>query len=154
VHLLGLPVPLAAKAQQHAEELIREFALIAAGEGEAAAEHHAPARLMQLVDSLTSRFAGRNTAADERLAAAIDRGDVRIDDHVLELPPEAADASRALGEMLDEADAYCARGKHLLTLATPPDCLAYRRWYLGQVVSQLAGGTPVAWSDSPEAGAL
>ena len=39
--------------------------------------------------------------------------------------------------MIDEADDYCRQGEHLLTLASPPDCIAYREWYLGQVVGQL-----------------
>lgn len=36
-----------------------------------------------------------------------------IDDHVLLLPAAAAPA---LGDIIDEADAFCRTGQHLLTL--------------------------------------
>lgn len=148
VHLLQLPVRLAEKSRQHFEGLMREFALIAAStEG----SHHTPARLTELVDALTVQFAGVNTEADEQLEDAIEAGRDVIEDHVLRLPAEAGPASAALGAMMDEADVYCRQGQHLLTLATPADCLAYRSWYLGQVINQLAGEPPIAWPDSEQA---
>jgi hypothetical protein len=144
VHVLELPVPLAAKAQQHFEELMREFALISSG-ADAQHENHVPRRLLDLVDVLVQQFGGTTSEPEQRLADAIERGDEVIADHVLEVPPEAGPASQALGDLIEEADEYCLRGEHLLTLATPPDCVAYRRWYLGQVVDQLAGKPPVPW---------
>lgn len=154
VHLLGLPVPLAAKARQHFEGLTREFELIAAGSAHGESRHEVPVRLTQLVEALTGQFAGVNTEADERLEDAIEQELGVIDDHVLMLPVEAAEASMALGAMIDEADAYCRQGEHLLTLGSPPDCIAYREWYLGQVVSQLAGEPPIGWPDSEQARTL
>ena len=150
VHVLELPVPIAAKTQQHFEELLREFSLMQAG---AAAdvesgddERHVPRRLMALVDTLTQAFAGMNDDARSRLNAAIARGDAQIDDHLMELPREAGPGAQALLDMLEEADEYCRRGEHLLTLSTPQDCIDYRRWYLAEVVGQLAGQPPVPWS--------
>lgn len=148
VHLLGLPVPLAAQARQHFDGLIREFMLIAAGTDD---DQHVPVRLMKLVDTITAQFAGINREADQRLEDAIDAGLPTIDDHVLELPTQAGPAAQAIGDIIDEADEYCRRGQHLLTLATPADCLAYRQWYLGQVIGQLAGQPAVPWADSVEA---
>jgi hypothetical protein len=144
-------VPLAAKSQQHFEELMREFTLVAATGHSDRPDHHVPARLMRLVDSLVEQFGATTGDAEQRLADAIERRDPVIEDHVIDLPPEAADASQALGELIDEADEYCRRGEHLLTLASPPDCIAYRNWYLGQVIGQLRGAPPVAWPDSDEA---
>lgn len=146
VHLLELPVPLAAGAQQWFEELLREFSLIHAS----AADHarsEVPSRLTEMVDSLVTRYAGVNDNARERLEAAIDRGDRVIADHVLEIPREAAAASRALGAMLDEADEFCRQGRHLLTLAEPRAVQAYRRWYLEEVVAQVGGAAPVPWTE-------
>jgi hypothetical protein len=151
VHLLALPVPIAARAQQHFEELMREFVLIAAGHEEGQSEHAVPARLMNLVDTLVQQFGAVAGPAEERLADAIDRGDQVIDDHVLEVPEGAGPAAEALGTLIDEADEYCRRGQHLLTLATPADCVAYRNWYLGQLITQIQGAAPVAWTDSDEA---
>jgi hypothetical protein len=151
VHVLELPVPLAARAQEHFEELMREFALITAGlEGEAHPEH-VPTRLLRLVEALTQRFAGVTSEAEGRLAEAIASGQQVIEDHVLLLPKEAAEASEALGALIDEADEYCRQGEHLLTLASPADCVAYRQWYLGEVIGQLSGRDPVPWPESSEA---
>lgn len=151
VHLLDLPVPLAARAQQHFEELMREFVLVAAGHQDG---DRVPARLMALVDTLVQQFGAVASPAEERLADAIDRGDAVIDDHVVEVPKAAGPAAEALRDLIDEADDYCRRGQHLLTLATPADCVAYRSWYLGQVIGQVDGASPVAWTDSDEARAL
>jgi hypothetical protein len=145
VHLLELPVPLAARSRQWFEELMREFALVRAG---AADDHHGrevPAKLMTMVDELTARFSGVNDEPRERLDAAIDRGDQAIADHVMALPVEAAPAIRTLEDLLDAADEYCRQGQHLLTLATPADLIAYRRWYLGQIADQLTGAAPTPW---------
>jgi hypothetical protein len=154
VHLLALPVPLAARSQQHFEELMREFILITAGHQQGQSEHQVPTRLMTLVETLVQQFGAAAGPAEERLADSIDRGDQVIDDHVLEVPAEAGPAARALGALIDEADEYCRRGQHLLTLATPPDCVAYRNWYLGQVTTQIQGAPPIAWTDSNEARGL
>ena len=142
-HLLELPVPLAAKAQEHFQELLREFTLISTDTS--SGDEHVPARLLQLVDVVTQQFGGMNTAAEDRLEDAIARGRPVIEDHVLEVPPEAGPAAQALGDLLDEAEEYCRQGQHLLTLAAPPELVAYRHWYLGQVVSQLDGQPPVPW---------
>lgn len=150
VHLLQLPVPLAVRVRQHFEGLTREFMLMAA-----AGEHHpVPARLMQLVEALTGEYAGLNTAADQRFEDAVAAGALVIDDQELTLPRQAGPAAQALGDMIDEADEYCRGGQHLLTLATPPDCVAYRHWYLSEVVGQLDGRSPVAWPDSAQARSL
>lgn len=147
VHLLALPVRLAARSQQHFEELMREFVLIAAGREGGQTEHEVPARLMTLVDTLVQQFGAAAGPAEQRLADAIDRGEEVIDDHVLEVPAEAGPAAQVLGDLIDEADEYCRRGQHLLTLATPADCVAYRTWYLGQIVTQVGGAAPLAWPD-------
>lgn len=150
VHLLELPVALAARSRQQFEELLRELSLIAAlsAEDEAAARD-VPARFTELVAVITQQFAGVNDAPTERLDAAIARRDRVIADHVLLLPVEAAPAAQALGDLIDEADQYCRQGQHLLTLATPAECVAYRRWYLSEVIGQLEGQPPTPWPQSP-----
>jgi hypothetical protein len=149
-----LPVRLAARSQQHFEELMREFVLIAAGHQDGHSEHEVPARLMNLVETLVQQYGDVADAAEERLADAIDRGDQVINDHVLQVPAAAGPAAQALGDLIEEADEHCRRGHHLLTLATPTDCVAYRRWYLGQIATQLHGAGPIPWTDSDEARSL
>lgn len=145
VHLLQLPVRIAAKAQQWFEELLREFALIHAGAADGSVHAEVPGRLMALVETLVTRYSGLNDDARDRLEAAINRGDEVIEDHAMDMPPDAEGATHALGATMDEAERYCRQGRHLLTLAEPPDVLAYRRWYLDDISRQLRGGTPTPW---------
>ena len=104
-----------------------------------------PARLTALVDELRGRFSGFTLQPEAALAEAATRGDdtIELEYH---LPPEAVQAAADLGAMLDEADAFCRNGD-LLTLATPPEALTYRRWFLGEFARQAAGEAPMAWSD-------
>ena len=145
LRIVGLPVPVHLRASEHGDELMREFALIAAGSADGAGNTGVPARLTALVDELRGRFAGFTLQPETELAEAAALGADSID---LEyrLPPEAIQAAADLGAMLDEADDFCRRGD-LLTLATPPEPLAYRRWFLGEFARQVAGEAPVAWAD-------
>jgi hypothetical protein len=147
VHLLELPVPLAVQSRQHFEELMREFALITAGADAGHPDHHVPVRLTQLVEILVAQFGGVTDDAEQRLDDAIDRGDDVIADHTLAVPPEAGPASQVLNDLIDEADDYCRRGQHLLTLAASDDCAAYRRWHLNEITRQVAGQAPIPWPD-------
>ncbi len=147
VHLLGLPVPEWARAQERTDELIREFTLIAADLREQGGHSDVPVRLIELVDALTAQYGGLSTTQEAQLSAAADGGEDSIEDLVFHVPPEAAAAATALGGMLDEADEYCRAGEHLLTLASPPDVVRFRNWYLEEFTRQLAGHPATTWSD-------
>jgi hypothetical protein len=146
VRLLRLPVDVYARTQEHGDELVREFELIAQGLKDEH-RHAIPARLTALVEQLTMTYSGLNTAQELQLARAVEAGDAEIAELVFRIPRQAAEASRQLGELLDEADAYCAAGQHLLTLATPPEAKRFRDWYLGEFIRQIAGEPPTAWPD-------
>jgi hypothetical protein len=155
VHLRGLPVPLAARTHQHSEALLREFAFLAAESVEAAddPDREIPLRVLDCVIGLSTQFSAFTTPARERLQAAIDTGLPTIDDHVVELPQEAAAAALECARLLDEADMYCW-SREREDLATPADCVAYRRWCFAQVLDQLDGRTPVPWPESTAARSL
>jgi hypothetical protein len=145
VELRRLPVELQARASEHAQELQREFVLIA--EGLQHAEDQAaplPRRLLDLVDTLQRRYGGFTVEQEDTLDDAL-RDGVPTLDLTFAVPPDAGEAAAALGTLLDDADEYCREGKHLLTLATPPDLVAFRRWYLQQFVDQTAGQPPTPW---------
>ena len=157
VHLRDLPVPLAAKSREHGEAVLRQFALIVADLVEqrgTAVGDDTPARVLDLVVRLTQEFYELTREADARLDAAIENGAQKIDDHVIALPQAAADATRAMAALLDEADMYCWSGDELQPLVTPPDCVAYRRWCFAQVLDQLDGRRPVPWPESAAARGL
>jgi hypothetical protein len=150
VHLLELPVGLWAKAREQSNELLREFTLMAessAGLAETdGMRAPLPTRLTALVDTLTQDFAGVSDAQSQELNDAYEAGRSTLALLVFHVPVAAAAASQALGDLLDEADRYCTEGKHLLTLASSPDVVAFRRWYLDEFVRQVSGHPPTPWS--------
>lgn len=139
IRLLGFPLALHRRARQHHDELLREFSLIAMGDHDGV-----PAQLLALTDELIARYSRESDVLKAQIDAAEARGD-EVADLTLPIPPAAAPSVVALDDLLDQADEFCRSGDALLTLATPPELVAFRRWYLGQVVSQLAGEPPVPW---------
>ena len=144
VHLLQVPVDVWSRTQEHTDELLREFALIAADPATAGA---VPARLTRLVEQLNQIYGGVGTEQENQLFAAAEAGQQVIEDLAFAVPAATAGACTVLSTLLDEADAFCLAGEHLLTLATPPDMVRFRQWYLSEFISQLDGAAPVAWPD-------
>lgn len=143
IRVLALPLALHARSQEHSEELQREFALLSMSQDTSAV----PRRLRELVERLTAHYGEASVAADDEREAAMARGD-RTVDLTYRLPAAVADACVELGYMLDECDDFCREGDALLTLATPPEAVAYRRWFLDQFIDQVRDGAdPVPWSD-------
>jgi len=146
VEVRQIPVPLWARTQEHIDELLREFTLIAARLREQSGPLEVPVRLVQLVEELTQQYGGLNTDQENRLAAAAASGEQEID-LVYRIPPQAGEATRHLQVILDEADIYCRAGTHLLTLATPADMTRFRRWFLEEFINQLGGAEPVPYPE-------
>ncbi|MGH9300545.1 MAG: hypothetical protein ACRD0E_01540, partial [Acidimicrobiales bacterium] len=114
VHLLRLPVSLWARTQEHADGLLREFALIA--EAQPAGECPTiPRRLSLLVEELNAQYSSITTEQEAILANALNGGLAEIDDLAFRVPIDTSSASVHLDELLDEADRYCLAGEHLLT---------------------------------------
>lgn len=146
VQLLAFPLQVHARAQQHSEGMRREFALIA----EHAAREHSgavPYRLLELSTQLSQRYEGFTAAQEELIEDGVAAGLPQLDELTFTLPAHAGLAAAELGRVLDEADDFCRDGQ-LLTLATPPEIVEYRRWYLDNFIGQCAGGPPVPWSGS------
>ncbi len=141
VRLIGLPLPLHREASEHSDGLQREFALI---ERSTADESGLPTRLRRLITELGIGFRAFTAQPTEELRQARERGDDRID-LTYHMPARAREAVLQLGQLLDEADEFCRAGEHLLTLATPPGPLAFRRWFLGEFVAQIDGAQPTPW---------
>ena len=139
VSILGMPLAVMQRSSEHSDELLREFALIR-GEG----SDHVPARLLALIEELRGRFGSFSEGPRQAMRAALERGDETIDLHY-DVPPTVAAAARQLGDLLDEADEFCRSGD-LLTLATQPEGLAFRHWYLEEFQRQIDGLRPRPWS--------
>lgn len=147
VWLLKLPVKLYARTQEHTAELIREMYLIEQQRlHDGSAAKSLPARLIELIEELTEGFSPMTAQQRAELSDAVKR-DLDEIDLVYRLPVAAADASIRLNQLLDEADEFCRQGRHLLTLATPPELVRYRRWHVGEVATQLGGGPRTPWPE-------
>lgn len=151
VQVLRLPLAVSARSTQHFEELMREFALITLdSERDRDAidsVRPVPERLLNLVTELTNEFAAFTAAVTAQREEAAARGDSEID-LTYHMPPSATDAVRQLESLLEEVDDFCRSGQHLITLATSPESLAFRQWYLTEFLAQMEHGRPpVSWPD-------
>lgn len=143
VHLLQLPLDLWERSQQQSDALQREFALLVGQDG----GHDVPRRLLDLIAALQAQYGNDTTAQEEELLDAVDRGEAVLDDLVYVVPAAVGQHAHELGVLLDEADAHCRAGQHLLTLAADDEQVRFRWWYLDQFSEQAAGREPVAWPD-------
>ena len=146
VQIIGLPTALQSEAQQHTDEITRELMLVAEQMRQKGDSDGLPVRFVELVSSLSGRYAMFTAEQEAQLSAAIAAGDPTVD-LAYTVPVSAAAAAGELGRVLDEVDDYCLQGRLLLTLATPAPLVAYRQWFLDQFVDQAAGEPPVAWAD-------
>jgi hypothetical protein len=143
VRVQGFPLLVHARAQQQAQEMRREFQLVLGQE-----ELHpgsVPGRLLDLSAVLSERYAGFTEEQEREIEDGISAGREVLDELVFRLPPDVAGAVEQLRAVLDEADEFCRSG-HMLVMATPPDLVRYRNWYLDEFSRQLAGEPPQPWS--------
>jgi anti-anti-sigma factor len=153
VQLLELPIEIWRRFTAHLEAIQREFDIVKADLPRGSVPH----RLSDLLEELDLRYAGISDPTRQQLYAAAERGESQID-LVYRVPLDVAGASKRLEEMLNAVDEFCRVGERLLTLATPPDLVAFRSWSLGEFTRQLERGLePMPWSrfasDGQHAGA-
>ena len=142
VSLGDVPTELLLAAKEHMDNLGREFALVASG-ASTGESGKMPADMAAMVETVLHRFAAPRQAIKVQALAAAKRGDERTT-LTLTLPLRAVQAGEAYLRALDQADAY-ARSAKILTLETPPQHRAFRRWYVESIIEQLhdasTGGT-------------
>ncbi|MCW2569463.1 MAG: hypothetical protein JWN54_3560 [Mycobacterium sp.] len=134
IRLGDVPTDLLLAAKAHVDNIAREFHLAAQG---AVSGTGAPLQgpLAQLVHTVVHRFTDARAAIKRQAMAAAGRGEERTE-LILTLPASSAEAGEAYLAALDEADSW-ARAARLLTLETPPQHRAFRRWYVESLVAQL-----------------
>jgi anti-sigma regulatory factor (Ser/Thr protein kinase) len=142
VRLLGLPVRLLVASQEHHDALLREFRLMALAPEHVG--HPVTSGLARLVEELGVRHASSRARRDSEIQAALDAGLLQID-QVFPVPVAAAQEMARLVDLLKEADRYCDDNL-LLTLARPPLVRRFSDWYLGQILTQIAGEPPLPWT--------
>jgi hypothetical protein len=146
VVLLGIPIDLRQRSQQHSDELVREMTLIALqireGDGDAL-----PVRLSELVAEVQQTYGAFSARPDAELDEAAARGDEVVSRVVYSVPRDVGPFARHLIEILEETDEFCREGAYLLALASPPDIHAYRIWALREFERQIAGEQATSWPD-------
>jgi len=147
VRLVGIPVALLQKSSEEYEALFRELRLMKERADSSPSAPALPERLSVLVSEIGTRFNGLGPGMDEMWQVAVDQK-VEFYDWTLVLPLGAVPACEFYDAMLDEADEF-GLSQRLLTLPASPTSVAVRRWFLSELIGQLHGKAPVAWSDSP-----
>ena len=138
VWLRRYPLRLGARASEHYESVYRELALLASSdEGPPV-----PGTLLVLLEEMDRRSA-RNNASEQVRDEALARGEDSLD-IALHVPADVVEVAQRVEQLLDEADAFCRDGT-LLTLQPSEDVVAFRRWYISELVGQLAGEPPRPW---------
>jgi hypothetical protein len=145
VELIGIPLDLQLASSEHQDGLRREFRMLVE-HGQADASNSVPGRLIALAANLDRRFQSFGAAGREAIDAAAARGETSID-LKFSVPAAISPAAEEFGAMLEEADEYCSKGEHLLTLCTPPEVVDYRNWVLQELINQPKGAKPTPWQE-------
>ncbi|MBZ6211448.1 SpoIIE family protein phosphatase [Streptomyces olivaceus] len=147
VTLIDVPAALDAACRQHRHAMLRELTFAASS---ADLYGLSPGDLATAGD-ISNVISACVTA---ELAGPLPESDLRT--LSVALPADAAEAVRTLRRVLERAE-EAARQERLLTLPALPRGRAFQDWFFDQIVGQLAGDRPTAWTvmpRDPEIGAL
>lgn len=140
--LRDYPLRLWLRQQEHTDGLLREFQLLLGGK-DVGSSTSAPAQLLQLAEMFTTRFGALINTINEERHAAVDAGRDRMDSHV-PLPEGTPQLLEQVAHVMRLVDDYCRAG-NLLTLARPPELIAFSEWSLGELTAQYEGAEPTPW---------
>jgi anti-sigma regulatory factor (Ser/Thr protein kinase) len=141
VRLVGCPVGLSLRQDEHLDELIRELQLLAA-DGDNPRSRVLALELQGLLSGPAhARHTGRRIA-QQAAAAGLDHIDVDM-----AMPREFSGEVQKLHKAVRAADVLCEEMR-LLTLASSAELRALRAWMTDQLVGQLQDGAePVSWQE-------
>ena len=143
VRLIDVPVALFCAAEQHTADLLREIALMAAARPD---EGHLFTDILAAAETYSQRPAAVRNRIAETVAIAQRQGWDRVDVD-FDADANAADGALAWEELLQRFDALC-REERLLTLPADGELVAYRAWYISELVEQVrTGRSPISWDE-------
>jgi len=143
VRLLNVPVRVLAAGRQQHDELMHEFAVLAVALEDRSS---VPARMLELIDTLGTRYGRAADRPDSAVDEAIARGADSVD-LVYEVPAHVVEAADALEQIMNEADEFCQR-EQMLTLGRSEVQQRFAQWYLDEFRRQIEGEPPRPW-DGP-----
>ncbi|MFF7857909.1 SpoIIE family protein phosphatase [Streptomyces sp. NPDC007904] len=139
VTLVDVPTALYAASQQHRHALLREAALTV-GTGH---DLGVPPEDLAIAQDISNVITGCVTAALRRW-----QGEAQIRSLPLSVPADAEPPVQLLRAVLDLAE-EASRAEGLLTLPSFPRHRLFDQWLFDQIVGQLAGAPPTAWTVMP-----
>ena len=134
VSLGDVPTDLLVQAKEHLDNLVRELELAEFGASSGLTQA-IPGDMVDLIGTVLGEFADVRRSIKEQASRALADEQPRTS-LTLRVPVSTADAGEAYLEALERADKF-AHASRLLTLATPPQHRAFRRWYVHSLVQQL-----------------
>ncbi len=142
VLLLGCPVELSLRQDEHLDDLIRELQLLGSDRADLRLSAQVADEVRELLAGPAhARHMGRRTALE---AAAAGLTSVDID---MVVPREAGQSVLRLKELVAEADRLCEQ-EQLLTVASSPELRQLRAWMAHELSAQLTeGSAPVTWPE-------
>ena len=128
--LLGIPVDVFLRSQQHTDDLVRELWLVSVADAgpELAA-------LEEAADVYARRAHVVRNASIEIVSDARERGEETVDLR-LHVPPGTAELTMLWDELLGRLDELCRAGT-LLTLPSSEEIRRFRHWYAEETARQL-----------------
>ena len=141
IRLLGYPVRLGARQEEHLDEVAREFMLLSISRPQA--REQVPGRLLELLEVLTTRYATELEGPRRQREQALVDGRDTVD-LVYPATVEICEAVTGWQSMMREVDAYC-RDDELLALATPAEVVRLQQWVVAEFSAQLEGQDPTPW---------
>jgi anti-sigma regulatory factor (Ser/Thr protein kinase) len=138
VHLLNVPTELMQATLAHSAELRRELRLLAVAHQDT---YPVASDLSTFFSALARDF--RWQLGGDGLREALVAGRTHLDIEVKASPESGARFARLI-ELYSLADAFC-RNERLLTLARPPQLVAFQSWMFGEFVRQSSGEEPLPW---------
>jgi hypothetical protein len=149
IELIGYPVKLGARSDEHVSDWLREFKLIAfAADNEAEQperpHHQPPEQLVALAEQLRTVYASEISEPERERERAYAEGRATVD---VSFPiiPETEPLARAWRDVMAQVDELCA-AQELLTLARPPELKQLTDWVFDEFIRQAHGEPPRPWS--------
>jgi anti-sigma regulatory factor (Ser/Thr protein kinase) len=139
VRLVELPVRLVSHYRTKFFDLRRELTLIALGSDHTDTVAHRLIQLAERMETLRAEQGLWTTQIERAARAGLDRATI-----VFEVPRYMLSEIQEFQRLLDDADEF-ARDAQLLTLAAGDQERELRAWYLGEIIAQLQGNSPIPW---------
>jgi hypothetical protein len=144
VRLLNFPLQVFAKAREHHDELLREFALLALSPPKDRPGHHVPQQFLDLINTLGVRYGGIGASTEAVRDLAVSRGETAMD-LTYEVPRSVGPAMQDLRSLLEQADEFCRAGQ-MLTMALAPLEREFLWWFIDEFANQAKDLPPTRWA--------